>query len=59
MGKNIGHVSHEVYISPVPAAGTFSTDDRLLIDGRTFEVKIPNIQPSKSVYQKLAVLELQ
>lgn len=59
MGKDIGHVSHEVYISPVPTAGTIGAGDRITIDSRTFEVKVPNIQPSIAVYQKLAVLELQ
>jgi hypothetical protein len=59
LGKEVGHVSHELIISPVPTAGTFKIGDRVVIDSRTFEIKIPNIQPSIAVYQKLALLELQ
>ena len=59
MGKDTGHVSHELYISPVPDAGTFSVGDQFVINSRTFEVKIPNLTPSIAVYQKLALLELQ
>ena len=59
MGKDTGHVTHELYISPVPDAGTFSINDQIVIDSRTFEIKIPNISPSIPVYQKLALMELQ
>ena len=59
MGKDVGHVSHELYISPAPAAGTFKVGDQFTVDSRTFEVKIPNISPSIQVYQKLALMELQ
>ena len=59
MGQDVGEVSHELYISPVPTAGTFRVGDRIVYNSRNFEVKIPNIQPSITVYQKLAVLELQ
>jgi len=59
MGKDRAHVSHEVYFSPPPDAGTFKENERFIIDSRTFEIKIPNITPSIAVYQKVAVLEIQ
>ena len=58
MGKDTGHVSHELYISPVPSA-TIKVGDQFIIDSRTFEVKIPNVTPSIAVYQRIGLLELQ
>lgn len=59
MGKEVGHITYDFYISPPPAAGTFKVSDRLIIGTRTFDVKVPNLTPSDPIYQKLGLLELQ
>jgi len=58
MGKDTGHVDHELYISPAPTA-TIKVGNQFVIGTRTFEVKIPNLTPSIAVYRKIGLLELQ
>ena len=58
LGKDTGHVTHELYISPAPST-TIKVGDQFVIGSRTFEVKIPNLTPSIAIYQKIGLLEIQ
>ena len=58
LGKDTGHVTHELYISPAPST-TIKVGDQFIVNSRTFEVKIPNLTPSIAIYRKIGLLEIQ
>jgi len=58
-GKDAAEISHVVYIIPPLVIGAVKPGERLVVSGRTFEVKIPDVRPSETSYQKIGVLEIQ
>lgn len=56
LGKEESRVSHAVYFSP----GTdVEIGDELVFDGRRFNVRVRQIQPSINIYRKVMVEEIQ
>jgi hypothetical protein len=56
VGKDESRVTHSIYLAP---ATDIRIGDKLLFEGRTFELRVKRIEPSVPIYHKVMVEEIQ
>lgn len=56
IGKEESRVTHAIYLDP---ATDIRIGDKLLFEGRTFELRVKRMEPSIPIYKKVMVEEIQ